>query len=289
VPTRFTRRPRRRWSSEPGLPSRSRIRTRSPAPARAVHDRPAAGRCAASMASRPSSVTEASSARVGLGVDDSSPSSARSSPDGGFRSAMPTWAPADRRRTDSGQAESGRAAGDQGREWESSLHGFSCEGVRGRSAGQQFDYGGVCHGRRPRTSSAGRNGFPLARMWCTMRVIKMAPDAPRGARRRSRRRAGLSLAWSAPVSAAQARGTLANAALTSKVPPMSSMVSPAPLEHLRGGGDRRGQHGHRVGSGHRAGVEPGQRAQAELGRSLSGGDQQGRAAGQRSASCCPRG
>src|SRR6516162_7458316 len=68
-------------------------------------------------------------------------------------------------------------------------------------------------------------------MWCTIRVIKMAPDAPRGCPTAIAPPSGLSLAWSAPVSASQASGTLANASLTSKAP-MSSMVRPARLSTL---------------------------------------------------------
>jgi hypothetical protein len=52
--------------------------------------------------------------------------------------------------------------------------------------------------------------MPLARMWCTIRVIKMARDTPRGCPTAIAPPSGLSLAWSAPVSASQARGTLAN-------------------------------------------------------------------------------
>src|SRR3981081_1030099 len=107
-------------------------------------------------------------------------------------------------------------------------------------------------------------------MWCTMRVIKMAPDAPRGRPTAMAPPSGLSLAWAAPVSA---WGVPAGDGAAERVEPgvVGSCLrlpgegharerlvdlegadvvdrQPRPLEHLRGGGGRRGKTCHGGGS-----------------------------------------
>ena len=115
---------------------------------------------------------------------------------------------------------------------------------------------------------------PVARMWCTSVVMIRAPLPPRGWPRAIAPPFGFSRAGSAPVSASHARGTGAKASLTSKTP-MSSIGQAAALEREGSGGDRAGQHDHRVIADDHGGVHPRDRRKAELGRLLAGGDQQG--------------
>ena len=59
-------------------------------------------------------------------------------------------------------------------------------------------------------------------MWCAMRVISTAPEAPSGWPSAMAPPSGLSRRGSAPVSAIQASGTGAKASFTSKTPTSDS-------------------------------------------------------------------